>query len=425
MSEQEEPLVAEFAPPARADWLKLVAEVLGGADAGERLASRTPDGLVIQPLATRADRRGAAPPLSAARDARWDIRQRHAEPDPKLANVAIGEDLAGGVGSLLLQIEAPGQAGLGYGRGALVQALSGVPLDACPIALDARENTLDAAGSLLALWREAGIAEPQRTGFFNVDPLGVLAQTGTLYYPPERACAIAAKFAADCRSMPKVRVLLADGRPYHEAGGSEAQELAAVLATLVAYLRACEAEGQAPRAAFRQLALAFAADADLFLTMVKLRAARRLVARIAEVCGAEQAERSMHITASTGERMLTRRDPWVNILRAAVACTAAALGGADAICVLPFTWARGKPDAQARRIARNTQIILQEESALARVADPAAGAFSLEALTASLAEAAWKLFQEIEALGGMARALQTGFLQQAIAGVAAARSCRR
>jgi len=94
MSEQEEPLVAEFAPPARADWLKLVAEVLGGADAGERLASRTPDGLVIQPLATRADRRGAAPPLSAARDARWDIRQRHAEPDPKLANVAIGEDLA-------------------------------------------------------------------------------------------------------------------------------------------------------------------------------------------------------------------------------------------------------------------------------------------------------------------------------------------
>ena len=266
-----------------------------------------------------------------------------------------------------------------------------MPLNSCAIALDARENTLDAAGSLLALWREAGIPEQERTGFINVDPLGVLAQTGTLYYPPERACAIAATFAADCRTMPGLRVLLADGRPYHEAGGSEAQELAEVLATLVAYLRACEAAGRPPRAAFASIAFAFAADADYFLTMAKLRAARRLLARIAEVCGAGGAENALHLTATTCERMLTRRDPWVNILRGAVACSAAAIGGADAISVLPFTWALGKPDALARRIARNTQIILQEESALARVGDPAAGSFWLEALTDSLAEAAWKL----------------------------------
>jgi methylmalonyl-CoA mutase len=127
MSEQEEPLASEFASPTREDWLKLVAEVLGRGDVGERLSSQTPDGLIIPPLATRADRRGAAPPLYAARGAGWDIRQRHAEPDAERANVAIREDLAGGVGSLLLQIEAPGQAGIGYGRGALGQALSGVP----------------------------------------------------------------------------------------------------------------------------------------------------------------------------------------------------------------------------------------------------------------------------------------------------------
>jgi methylmalonyl-CoA mutase len=420
MSEPETPLVAEFEAPSREDWLRLVAEVLKGADFNARLLSRTADGLIIQPLSTRADRIGGAPALNPWRGGRWDIRQRHGEPDPKLANAAVLEDLAGGVSSLLLQIEAPGQSGIGYGRGALEQVLGGA-LPGCTIALDARENTLDAAGSLIAMWREAGIAEEERAAFFNLDPLGVLAKTGTLYYPPEPACAIAAKFADDCRAMPKVRVLLADGRPYHEAGGSEAQELAAVLATLVAYLRACETQGQSPRAAFEKIALGLAADADLFLTIAKLRAARKLVARVAEVCGAEDVADTLHITATTCERMLTRRDPWVNILRAAVACSAAALGGANAITVLPFTWALGKPDALARRIARNTQIVLQEESALARVSDPAAGSFCLEALTQTLAGTAWTLFQQIEARGGMALALQSGFMQSAIATVAEGR----
>src|SRR6202011_4628176 len=149
------------------------------------------------------DRIGGAPASHPWRGGRWDIRQRHAEPDPKLANAAVLEDLAGGVNSLLLQIEAPGQSGIGYGRAALEQVLSGALLAGCSIALDARENTLDAAGSLIAMWRDAGIGEEQRAGFFNLDPLGVLAKTGTLYYPPERSCAIAAKFADDCRTMPK------------------------------------------------------------------------------------------------------------------------------------------------------------------------------------------------------------------------------
>ena len=116
-------------------------------------------------------------------------------------------------------------------------------LNACTIALDARENTMDAAGSLIEIWRAADIGENERHGAFNYDPLGVLATTGTLYYPADRACEIAAKLAADCRTMTHVTALLADGRPYHEAGASEAQELAAMLATLVAYLRACEATG--------------------------------------------------------------------------------------------------------------------------------------------------------------------------------------
>jgi len=420
MSDGETPLVTEFAQPSREAWLKLVDEVLRGADFRERLLSRTPDGLAIQPLYTRGDRGDRTPPLRLQRRG-WDARQRHAEPDAKRANAAILEDLAGGVGSLLLQIEAPGQSGMGYGRDALEKVLEGVSLRTCAVALDARENTLDAAGSLIELWRAAGIPEAERTGGFNLDPLGVLAKTGTLYYPAERACAIAAKFAGDCRAMANVQVLLADGRPYHEAGGSESQELAALLATLVAYLRACEKEGRPPGEAFGSIALGLAADEDLFLTIAKLRAARRLVGRVAEVCGVARDASTPHITATTSERMLTRRDPWVNILRTTVACAGAAMGGADAISVLPFTWALGKADALARRIARNIHAVLREESALARVGDPAAGSFALEALTAELAAAAWTLFQAIEAKGGMARALESGFLQGAIAEVAEAR----
>jgi methylmalonyl-CoA mutase len=424
MSETPVPLAAEFEAPTRDAWLKLVGKALKGGDFEKRLVSHTADGLAIQPLYARRDetRDAALAGRTGWYPGGWDVRQRHLETDPKAANAAILEDLTAGGTSVLLQIEAPGQAGLNYGAEALAQALKGVFLNACTVALDARENTLDAAGSLIEIWRAEGVNENNRRGAFNYDPLGVLARTGTLYYPPERSCEIAAKLAADCRVMSHVTALIADGRPYHEAGGSEAQELAAMLATLVAYLRACEAAGLRPRMALGQIAVGLAADADLFLTMAKLRAARRLVGRVADACGAGTAAEKMQVTASTSERMMARRDPWVNMLRTTVACAGAAFGGAEAITVLPFTWALGKPDAFARRIARNTHLVLQEESSAARVIDPAHGSWYVEALTDQFARKAWELFQAIEARGGMAKALESGFIQGEIARVAEARA---
>ena len=423
-SDAPAPLAAEFEPPSREAWLALVGKVLKGSDFTKRLVSRTADGLAVQPLYTRADAVEGAGPVcrSGWYPGGWDVRQRHAEPDPKAANAAILEDLRNGGTSVLLQIQAPGQAGLGYGAGPLGVALDGVFLHACTVALDARENTLDAVGSLMEIWRNAGIGENVRRGAFNYDPLGVLAKTGTLYYPATRSCEIAAKLAADSRAMSHVTALLADGRPYHEAGASEGQELAAMLATLVAYLRACEAAGLRPRMALAQIAIALAADADLFRTMAKLRAARRLVARVADACGAGSAAERMQFVAHTSERMMARRDPWVNLLRTAVACAGAAFGGAEAITVLPCTWALGKTDAFARRIARNTHLVLQEESSAARVIDPAHGSWYVERLTDDLARMAWSLFQQIEARGGMAGALESGFIQGEIARVAEARA---
>ncbi|HEX6000803.1 MAG TPA: methylmalonyl-CoA mutase family protein [Hyphomicrobiaceae bacterium] len=429
MSKPDTALTAEFEPATREAWLTLVAKVLKGDDFDKRLVSRPTEGIALQPLYTRADTLpggSAAVGHSGWYPGGWDVRQRHLEPDAEAANAAILEDLAGGATSVLLQVEAPGQAGLNYGEAALATALRGVDLKGVAVALDARENTMDAAGSLMELWRSAdggrGINENEWRGAFNYDPLGVLAETGGLYYPAERSSEIAAKLASDCRTLSHVTALLADGRPYHEAGASEAQELAAMLATLVAYLRACETAGLRPRMAFGKIALALAADADLFLTIAKFRAARRLIARIAEASGAGSAADGIHLSASTSERMMARRDPWVNLLRTTAACAGAAFGGAEAITVLPFTWALGKPDAFARRIARNTQLVLQAESSAARVIDPAHGSWYVETLTDDLAKAAWAIFQQIEAKGGMARALETGFIQGEIARVAEARA---
>nr|HPG89613.1 methylmalonyl-CoA mutase family protein [Hyphomicrobium sp.] len=216
-------------------------------------------------------------------------------------------------------------------------------------------------------------------------------------------------------ASPKVTAMTADGVPYHVAGATEAQELACMLATLVAYLRAAEQGGIEPGAALAKITVALACDADEFGTVAKFRAARRLVWRVAEACGAGDAAASVQFASPTSYRMMARRDPWTNILRTTIACTGAAIGGADAICVLPFTMALGKPDAFARRVARNVQIVCQEESNLGRVADPAGGSWYVEQLTEDTAKKAWEVFQDIEARGGMLAGLTSGFIQDMIA----------
>lgn len=421
-----------FGPATREQWLKLVDKVLKGGDFEKRLVSRTADGLKLAPLYTRADALPHAdqavpdqPPFTrgtTAGDSGWDIRQRHAEPDPIRANKAILEDLAGGASSIELQIAAPSWFGLPYTGEALEQALEGVMLDVCPVLLRAGEYTADAAGSLMALWRKHGCGNAACLGGFNADPLGTLAATGALYHPVSRSLQIAAGLAADTLPMPGVTALIADGRVYHDGGATEAQELAAVLATLAEYLRALEAAGTSSEKALPKIAIALAVDADQLLGVAKLRAARRLVWRLADACGAGAAVAQVRFAAETSARMMAKRDPWVNMLRTTMACATAAMGGADAITVLPFTWALGRPDAFARRIARNTQLVLMQESGLARVTDPAGGSWAFENITDNLARRAWDIFQTIESKGGMAAVLASGYLQDEIAGASEARA---
>lgn len=406
-------LASEFPQPSREQWLKLVEGVLKGADFEKKLVSRTADGLAIQPLYPKAE---GASPVARAEVAPWRVAQRVDHPDLGVANALALADLEGGADSLtLVTRKAPSARGFGIGETVadLDRVLSGVMLDLIHVRLDAGGHGRIAAGHFATLAERRGHALSQISADLGLDPIGAMAATGLLSAPWPVVAGRLGETLADLAERGFAgRTALADGRPYHEAGAGEAQELAAVLATGVAYLRALETYGHSLEAARDTLSFLLVADADEFLTVAKFRALRRLWARIEQT--SDLAPKPIRLHAETAWRMTTRRDPWVNMLRGTIAAFSAGIGGADAIAVLPFTVALGLPDAFARRVARNTQAILLHESNLWRVSDPAAGAGGFEALTGALCERAWELFQEIERDGGIVESLIRGTLQTRI-----------
>ncbi|TAK48574.1 MAG: methylmalonyl-CoA mutase [Xanthobacteraceae bacterium] len=417
-------LAAEFPPATRAEWRALVDGVLKGAPFDKKLVSRTYDHLAIEPIYSRA----AHAPVVAGRGAAepWLISQRldHAEPDQ--VNAQALDDLENGATALaLVCCGGVGAHGLGLPEAAsdtLAQALAGVVLDAgVLIELFPVFGSGDVAMAFDEVVARRGVDPARVRVHFNHEPLAVMAVRGYAAAPwPELAEALAQHVNALKLRGYGGPFVLADGRPVHDAGGSEAQELAFVLASAVAYLRALEGGGMALADARAAIAFRLAADADQFLTIAKFRALRKLWARVETACGLSP--QPAFVGAETAWRMLTRRDPYVNMLRATMAAFAAGLGGANSVTVLPHTLALGLPDAMARRAARNTQLILLEESNLARVADPAAGSGGIEHLTAGLCEAAWLLFQEIEQAGGAGAALEGGLIARKVLAVQAERA---
>ncbi len=412
---------AEFPPASREQWLALVSSVIKGAPFEERLASKSYDGIVIAPLYERDS--GARTVFGRRAGAPWRVVQRIDFPDPAAANAQARHDLENGVTGLALVFAGTiGAYGFGLGANApLARLLDGIALGASvAIDLQAGPNAAHVARQLADAVERSGVSPAAADISFGFDPLGHIA-TAAHSAPSWRddRPGFAARINELAMQGYQGPFAVADGRVVHNAGGSEAQELAYVLAAALAYLRALEASGLALRDARRMICFRLAADADQFLTTAKFRALRKLWARVEEACGLTPAP--AFIAAETAWRMMTRRDPFVNMLRATVAVVAAGLGGADSIAVLPHTAALGLPDGFARRIARNTQLILLEESNLAKVADPAAGAGGLESLTHELCVAAWSLFQEIERTGGAAAALEQGLIQAKVAAVRAER----
>jgi methylmalonyl-CoA mutase len=419
MPGQQLTLAADFPAASRDDWRALVASVLarsGAAAPGdpeEALTFTTYDGIAIRPLYTAEHSRsvdtggwpGQAPFLrgaTAAPTVGWDVRVRHPDPD----RAAVRTDLENGATSLWLVLDG------GFAVDDLAQVLADVPLERTPIVLDAGVASVPAAEALRALADERGVDSATLRGSFGADPIGAQARRGT---PLDLD--MLGTLARRSGAASGMQLATVDATVYHDAGASDAQELGIGTAVGVAYLRALNDAGLSVDEALAMLEFRWAVRVEQFPSIAKLRAARRIWDRVAELCDASPDRRGQRQHAITSAAMFTRRDPWVNMLRATVACFAAAVGGADAITVLPFDSAIGVADDFARRIARNTSSVLHDESSLARVQDAAGGSWFVESFTDELAERAWDVFTGIERAGGAARALEDGVLDALIADV--------
>jgi methylmalonyl-CoA mutase len=417
------PLAAEFPPTNAAEWRKLVDAALKGASFEKRLVSQTYDGLKVEPLYPRA---AGATAIAGRAAAPWQVMVRVDHPDPAATNAeALHELENGATGLSLVFAGAPSARGFGVvadNIDALDRALAGVMLDLISLRIETAPFAGRPVATLIEKLVEMRKLDAAALAIdFGLDPLGDMARTGRALLPWSELSQRAGGTAKELKSkgFSVARFLRADGRSVHEAGGSEAQELAFVIANGIAYLRLLQAAGFALDEARHRISFLLAADADEFLNLAKFRALRKLWARVEQACGLEP--KPAFVSAETAWRMMTTRDPYVNMLRTTVAITAAGLGGADAVTALPFTIALGLPDRLARRVARNQQLILLEESNLYRVTDPAAGSGGIEALTAQFARAAWALLQEIEDAGGAPVAIEQGLLQAQVSRVRAER----
>jgi methylmalonyl-CoA mutase len=404
-------LAAEFPPAARDDWLTLVGDV-------EPLRSATYDGITLEPLYTAADELdgyglpGFAPFVRGrtavgTRD-RWDVRQ---VVDASQGRGAAAAELERGATSVWLRL---GHQPVVDER-LLSDVLDGVLFDVAPITLDAGRRWVDAARALVALWKRERSDPAAVTGSFGADPYGEWATHRDAARLDSDLQALVLEADELAGVHPGVRVVTIDGTRFHDLGASDAQELGYAVAVAVATLRALP-EHLDLATSLGLLEVRLAATVDQFATIAKFRAARQLLSRVADVTGDPAAAGRVPLHAVTSRAMTTRYDPAVNMLRSTVACFAAAVGGADAITVVPHdALVRTEPSELGRRLARNTHSVLAMESSITRVIDPAGGSWYVERLSDQLAERAWDVVQEIEAGGGFRDAVASGIVDERIA----------
>jgi len=390
------------------------------SDVWGKLATTTLDGIAVTPLGTPSLTRelpdgglpGQAPftrgSVATTELEGWDVRAWFADPDADRTAKDVVTDLENGVNSLWLSV-----GGGAIPVDALATILEPVFLDLAAVVVDAPAEPLEAARALAAVLDDKGVTAAPGTSF-GADPLGAAVRGHGV-----SDLGIVTEVAA--LAQPRgVRAVTVDATAVHDAGASDVQELAYSLAAGATYLRALVAAGIEVGEAAALIDFRYAATDEQFPTIAKLRAARRLWNRVAELSGVTSAAAGQLQHAVTSRPMMATYDPYVNMLRTTVAAFAAGVGGAASVTVLPFDEPLGLPEAFSRRIARNTSSLLISESHVAAVADPAGGAHAVEKLTDDLARAAWALFGEIEERGGLVEALD--FLREGIAETVSARA---
>lgn len=362
-------------PTRSADhWRALADAALRGEDFDSTLVRRTPDGIERGPVFFEADRLGAAAAPRKNAFLPWQIRQAFTESSPSEANAAILADLTGGVSEIGLHIDRQGGFGVAIAnQDDLIRTLDGVDVSIAPVFLEPGHD-FD-PGLFADCMKKAGA---------NLAGLGVDAADSRL--------------TDLAKNHPGFCIACIDARVIHETGGTEAQELAFAAAGFAEAIGRLIGAGIDAKQAAGQIEVLLTADADIHLSLSKIRAGYLVLQNILSAYDA--ASSAPQIRAVTSGRMMTRKAPWTNMIRTSAAGFAAACSGVTSLTILPATYALGRPDRLARRAARNLHILLQEESHSGLVDDPARGSYLHEHLTLQLAENAWKMFQSIEAGGG-------------------------
>lgn len=401
---------AGFSQASQQDWQDLAVQALKGRPV-EKLVTKTVDGIEIQPIyPAPAEPHNANFTRSGHSGSSWTIMQRADIPDFSAANDQILDDLSNGANGICL-ILAGAVTASDYGLSIasaqdFKRVLENVELDLIDVRLDGAGATQETAQQLLQVYKDRNLDLSRCQVNFGIDPVADFALKGAAP-DGDTLCAAMADLFRKCRDAGhKQAVFCADTRVYHQAGASDALELGFGLATLIEQLRLAEQADISPADFLGATSMMFAVGEDQFASIAKLRAAHVLWQRLLETVGAEP--RRLCLETETSLAMMSRRDAHVNMLRTTTACFAAGVGGASSVTVLPYSSAAGLPDAFARRMARNQQTILLEESSIGRVSDATTGSGYVEAFTGELAEKGWRVMQEIEQAGGMFKALGDG-----------------
>ncbi len=435
------------------DWRRLAARELRGADP-ETLTWATLEGIRVRPLYTAADTadlphmgslpglppftRGVRATMYAGRP--WTIRQYAGFSTAEESNAFYRKALAAGQQGVSVAFDLAthrgydsdhprvvgdvGKAGVAIDSVEDMKILfDGIPLDRVSVSMTMNGAVIPVLASFIVAGEEQGVARSALSGTIQNDILKEFMVRNTYIYPPEPSMRIVAdiiEFTA--AEMPKFNSISISGYHMQEAGANLVQELAFTLADGKEYVKAAMARGMDVDAFAGRLSFFFAIGMNLFMEAAKLRAARLLWHRIMTGFGAKKPESLMLRThCQTSGVSLQEQDPMNNIVRTAYEALAAVLGGTQSLHTNSFDEAIALPTEFSARIARNTQLILQEETGVTRVVDPLAGSYYVEALTAELADRAWALIEEVEGMGGMTRAVASGMPKLRIEETAARR----
>jgi methylmalonyl-CoA mutase len=446
------PTFDEFPPTPYEEWRKVVDKFLKGAPFEKRLVTKTYENIELQPMYRQEDIAGlpqidslpgfapyvrGATPLGFVTGS-WDVAQEIACATPAAFNQALRADLERGQNAVNLVLDHPtlhavdadqadaadvGKNGLSISSLAdLAEALASVDLETTPIYVQADTSALSFTALLAALVKQQGKSLTQLRGAIGMDPLGHLAHYGHLPRDLSGVYDVMAQLAYWAKTdAPQLQTITVQGHPYHNGGASATQELAFTLATAVEYLRAMQDRGLSIDDTAPRIRFSFSIGSNFFMEIASLRAARMLWAKIVQAFGGGAEAQKMRIHARTSTWNQTVYDPHVNLLRGTTEAFSAIVGGCDSLHISPFDELVRTPDDFSRRVARNTHIVLREETHITHTVDPAGGSWYVENLTDAVARQSWVIFQEVEKQGGMAKALTAGWPQGQVADTAAKR----